>query len=170
MPLPIDQCFACGAQEELHSCAWPGRVFVVRSYRDLVVGDRVRRFVELQFGPKPPATVLQIDQAGVYLQILLETSRASRRSEGCRRIITVRGPSFVRVERDGVCGNRVCWRHLREVAEGRVYCMSHWRAWETTASPAEAPASVVEQSGLPAEVLTASGAASRLRQREGGGT
>jgi hypothetical protein len=25
------------------------------------------------------------------------------------------------------CGKRVCFRHFREVAEGRVYCVDHWQ-------------------------------------------
>jgi hypothetical protein len=26
------------------------------------------------------------------------------------------------------CGKRACFRHFREVWEGRVYCVDHWRA------------------------------------------
>lgn len=146
--LPADQCDFCGSQEELVSCCWPGKQFVVAAYWRLVVGDRVKRFVQPGGSERPPAIVEEIRQIGVYYLIVL---RIGKRLKS----IQVQGPSFVRVERDGLCGRRACFRHLREVGEGKNYCMEHWKAWETSAPFG------FEHAGVEAPALAGQAAASR---------
>lgn len=124
----MPQCAFCES-EGLYRCSWPEEKFIVRSYRDLAVGDRVRRFHDEH--QKAPAIVYDIDYCGAFYKVILKLPGA--RKYGYRSI-NVQGPSFVRVARIAVCGALVCEAHVRELAESIHYCRHHWHAWESVAA------------------------------------
>ncbi len=122
--------FACGPQfckfcedyEECAPCIWEGSVIDARLIHDARVGDvwiteqagKRGRIVEIEMSPKAPWMI----RLWVKIPGHPKPYPYDRRGEAL----------FIG-ELQGTCRKQACWRHQREVSEGRVICMDHWDAW-----------------------------------------
>lgn len=114
-------------------CEWPVERFRTAQYKDLKVGDRVRRALD-RLKNRPAATVSSIapwfavdtDTMPSGLQVCLEIRNKTKE-------IIVRAWSPVQVERRQPCGMPVCENHLRSVEPGVEYCRDHWESWSAVA-------------------------------------
>lgn len=117
--------FCCS--EAVSACAWPVESPDTISHWDVEEGDlvlddeglaaelaSVHRFNYHERGIRIPVTMTGFPQ-----------------KRGVCRIAFLTGRDRLHVYHPAPCGNAVCERHLREVAEERVYCRDHWRAWES---------------------------------------
>lgn len=118
------ECAFC-PEPGLYPCGWQEEQFVTCCYRDLIVGDRVRRFHDEH--QKAPAIIDSIEDCGSFWKIVLKLPGARRYGY---RSINVQGPSFVKVSRVAACGLLSCEFHVREVDQNRHYCRNHWNSWQ----------------------------------------
>jgi hypothetical protein len=132
-PKPVPKC-ACG-EISAGLCAWKVDRFVRATYRDVEVGDRVKRVFD-QTG-RPPATVrgkTTVDErAKRAIGLNEEVLSIVLLIRGVERIIGVCARSPVAVERQVPCKAAACERHLRRVDDELIYCQDHWRSWEEVA-------------------------------------
>jgi hypothetical protein len=123
----MPRCAFCTRTTELAACEWPDLKFVLATYADLEIGDRVRRAID-QRGARPPAVVAELTPLlgpGFVIVVLAIRDR--------HKTIQVCLDSIVRVERPAACGELCCERHRVERGPGAIYCWNHMRSWEAVA-------------------------------------
>jgi hypothetical protein len=117
-------CKFCG-QPSSKLCDWKCERFELVPYRDVKVGDTVRRAVDSN---RPNATVMSIEGSpdSATLRFTIEIhSRPPR-----LKTFDVGIGSRCRVLRPGTCDNPICELHSRNVDEYVDYCMDHWHSWK----------------------------------------
>src|ERR1051326_2270318 len=127
-------CAFCDATEGLAVCSRPGLTFQVARYKELVPGDRVRRYVDVD-GRKPVATVVSTEPTPSGYRLKTEITWRLKGGSVKSRILIAAPSSRVRVERPGTCGRLACELHRCERADNVFYCQEHWglEALETSA-------------------------------------
>lgn len=156
----IGICHFCGAKS-LNTCRWPVFRFQAARYKDVKVGDRVRRYAdrdrsiprdrnrcfEIKIGsrravavvgsmePWPTPTTFTVYPGTIPpAPWSFDIEFRIKGVKGWRTKETrVRASSMVLVERGVPCGLVCCQNHCVERGEKLIYCASHWSYWEQVA-------------------------------------
>ena len=120
-------------QPAVAKCGWPVGKFVTVRYKNLKVGDRVRRAVD-RLQRRAPAVVESVEPLFLSeCRTMYWDLQVCLKIRGKTREIIVKPDSRVQVERPGICLAPVCENHLRRVEDGVEYCQTHWTSWAEVA-------------------------------------
>ena len=122
----------CGSAA-VATCTWP-----VEGYRrvlaaTLKVGDQIHRVNDEGKNLTSTCEVVYFYRAAGYDTVTLRVRIVRRSGMTTMRDLHGYGDDEVLALRKGICGRRVCEKHVREVDDLHHHCQDHWNSWEAVA-------------------------------------